>query len=362
MAVAVTVAMPAAAQNVCKAPKPVCAAKTSVFAMASAFDPYSSAVRIGPGLLISNRHAVADETRVRITLADGKQVIGDVVPSSYEADLVLIRAELPEGPVLKFSAGTEGDLYAIGQDISRRAIRVFPKGRLLKAPDETKPFSRLHHTAYTQPGASGGALVNASGELVGIVTSGGAGRFEAIPSTRIDSLQAKSGEDHAARSAALGKAYRDCTIDIEKAQRVSDALPDDVVTRIETACAASANRQLFDLAGQVLAKSRKLDQAIAFFERSLEKDPNAINSRIGFVITLMFARKNAEALSHVRWLMKAIPESTEVQRFAVHVGKRAGDMALAKEGLALIKKHNPAQYEAAKRFVDAPLPQRLRKK
>jgi tetratricopeptide (TPR) repeat protein len=198
--------------------------------------------------------------------------------------------------------------------------------------------------------------VNAGGALVGIATSGGAGRFEAIPASRIPALQDASGDAHVARSAELGAAYRDCIIDVEEAQRARGALPAEVTDKIESRCSATGNRQLFDLAGQALGRARKFDAAIALFERSLDTDPNAVNARIGLVITLMFARRNEDALEHVRWLVDVVPRSTEVQRFAVHVGKEAGDMALAEKGLALIRQYNPAQYEAAKRFLEMPPP------
>lgn len=54
----------AAAARDCEAPQPVCAAAASVFAL-SGFSPVGSAVRIGPGLLVTSRHVVADETEDR---------------------------------------------------------------------------------------------------------------------------------------------------------------------------------------------------------------------------------------------------------------------------------------------------------
>lgn len=344
------------AEPACDAPEPVCAAREGVFAISSAFDPYASAVRIGPNLLVTNRHGVAGEEKVEITLPGGGKTQGEVVPTSWPGDLVLLRAPLPEGPSLSPAAATDGALYAIGRDISQRAIRVFPKGQLLLSPAEGKPLARLHHTAYTQPGVSGGALVNEAGALVGIATSGGSGRFEAIPASRIAALEAESGAAHAKRSKEIGEAYETCILEMEEAQRAPGAMSDEVAGRIRNDCAATGNRQLFDLAGQALGRARKFDDAIDFFQRSLDMDPNAINARIGLVITLMFARRNEDALDHVRWLVDVVPESTEVQRFAVHVGKGAGDMALAEKGLELIKRHNPAQYEAAKRFMDMPAP------
>lgn len=348
-----------AAQGSCNAPEPACAARDAVFRV-SAFDPYGSAVRIGPDLLVTNRHIVADESTVEIALPGGETLQGEAVPSAYEGDLILVRADLPEGPALDPGGAGEGPLYTVGLDLSAKAVRVFPEGHVLKQPAPDKPYARLHHTAYSQPGASGGAVVDEAGRLVAVAASGGEGRFEAVPAAQIARLREMSGPGHAEASKRIGTAYRECTVILEKARRSRGAMPEETAGKVNDACAASGNRQLFDLAGQVLGRSRMFADSIAFFERALEKDPNAVNSRISLVITLIFAQRQEDALAHVRWLVDVIPESIQVQRFAVQVGKAGGDMALAERGLALIEKHNPQQLEAARRFLDSDQPQRPR--
>lgn len=342
------------AQNACDAPQPVCDARGAVFGI-SAFDPVGSAVRIGPDLLVTNRHIVADEKQVQVTAPGGQKVVGEVVPTSFLGDLVLVRADLPDGPVLVPGDDASGDLWTVGQDISARSVKTYPKGKLLLSPPESKPYARLHHTAYSQPGNSGGALVNAEGILVGVTASGGAGRFEAVPASQIAALKAASGPSHSEKSGAIGKNVRECTLMLEKAQRLGDRLPDPVASVLKTSCAASENRQLFDLTGQVLGRQRQFDDAIGFFEKSLAKDPNAINSRLSLVITLRFARRLDAAAEHVRWLLKAVPEERSLHPIALAVGKANKDQALIDEALGLIEKHAPNQLEAAKKFLESPV-------
>ncbi|MEE8533592.1 MAG: trypsin-like peptidase domain-containing protein, partial [Alphaproteobacteria bacterium] len=81
----------ASAQADCDAPEPVCAARGAVFALSSPFDPLASAVLVAPGELVTNRHVVADETRIALRLADGRRIEGEVVPGAYRGDLVLVR-------------------------------------------------------------------------------------------------------------------------------------------------------------------------------------------------------------------------------------------------------------------------------
>lgn len=321
----------------------------------AAFDPVGSAVRIGPDLLVTNRHIVADKTTVEISLNGDKKIEGAVVPTSFPGDLILVRAELPDGPVLEIGSDTGGALWTLGADLSARKVKVYPKGKLLRAPAQGKPYARLHHTAYSQPGNSGGALVNDKGRLVGITASGGAGRFEAVPANQVAALKAVSGPEHEERSAALGKNLRECTLILEKAQRLGSKVPDRLTEVVKTSCAASENRQLFDLTGQVLGRQRKFDDAIAFFNKSLDKDPNAINTRLSLVITLRFARRLDEAAEHVRWLMDVVPEERAIHPIALAVGKASKDQALIDEALALIEKHAPNQLDAAKNFLKSPV-------
>ncbi len=93
LAVAMCLALvpwPARAQQTCPAPEPVCAARAVVFAISSPFDPLASAVLVAPGVLVTNRHVVADETHVEVAAEDGA-VTGEVVPTRYAGDLVLVR-------------------------------------------------------------------------------------------------------------------------------------------------------------------------------------------------------------------------------------------------------------------------------
>lgn len=334
-------------------PEPVCAARASVFGI-SAFDPVGSAVRIGPDLLVTNRHIVADKSEVEIILPDGKRVKGRVEPAAFRGDLILVRAELPDGPVLQMGGDPSGDLWTVGQDISERRVKVYPKGKTLLPPAGDKPYARLHHSAYSQPGNSGGAVVDKDGKLVAIAASGGEGRFEAVPSPQIEALRAQSGPKQAARSAEIGKNLRECTLALEKAQRIRATIPEELADTIKSTCAASENRQLYDLAAQTLARQRQLDAAVELFERSVEKDPNAINSRLGLVIALRFARRLNDAKPHVQWLLDVIPEERMLHPVALHVGKVTDDKEMMDEALGLIAKHAPNQLEAAKNFLKSP--------
>lgn len=346
---------PAFARGACLAPQAVCDTRDSVFLIKS-FDPFGSAVRIGADLLVTNRHVVADEETVKIETNDGV-VEGSVVPTRFAGDLVLIRASLPDGPVIasRDEPVTPSDrLHTVGYDLGQRGIRVYVDGNILALPAPGFPLARLHHTAHTQPGNSGGAVVDELGRLVGIATSGGAGVFEAIPVASIQSLKESSDPDHKQASRTIGATYRNCILATEAAARTRGALPAKLTARLTEFCPASGNRQLIDLAAQALGRSRNFPASRALFEQALDIDPNAINTRLGLVVSLMYARMAADALTHIRQLLAIVPANLTVHRMAIQAGKVQNDKALVATALDAIKRYNPRGLEAAERFLSQP--------
>ena len=346
-----------AEEDRCQAPEPVCAARGRVFRIAS-FDPVASAVLIGPGLLVTNRHVVADLPWADVFPPGGPVMRAQVVATDYPGDLVLLRAEgLNGGPALEMAPADAGaEVYAVGVDVGRERVRVYAPGRIILPPAKGKPLARLHHSAHSQPGNSGGALVDGAGRLVGIVTSGGEGRHEAIGATQLAVLRARSGPRYAAASRALGVHYRKCIEALEQARRgPAEAALGDAIAE---SCVASGNRQLFDLAGQFFGGARRVDDSVAMFERALEQDPNAINSRLGLAVMLDFSRRYGAAVPHLAWLLGVVPADRRVLRLAVQVGKWGGNADLAQRALALLEKHHPDLAPRARDFLadDRPPP------
>ncbi len=344
-----------AQEPACAAPEPVCAALGAVFAVSS-FDPLASAVRVGPYLLVTNRHVVADETHAEIRLADGRRLAAEVVPSGYAGDLALLRvAGLGEGPVLQpGDLPAAGDLYVVGVDIETRRVRATGPGRPLLAPAAGKPLARLYHSAPSRPGHSGGALLDRQGRLVGIVASGGEGNNEAIPAAGVVALLAARGPAYAEAARARGAATRVCSDTLDRAAHTGPRLNETRAKTLERACAASGNRQFLDLAGQALGRSARHQRAIALFERALEEDPNAINARIGLVVTLQLARRYAAAVPHLAWLLGVKADNLQVLRMATLSGKWGAAPGLAARALALIETHHPLMAPSARKFLASP--------
>ena len=130
----------------CPAPAPVCAARERVFPVAS-FDPVGSAVLLEPGLLVTNRHVVADNDWANLFLPDGGTVPAAVMPTAYPGDLVLLQASRRFGttaPIAIAPAVAEGvRVYTVGGDIAGGGAKVFPPGDVILTPAPGRPLAQL---------------------------------------------------------------------------------------------------------------------------------------------------------------------------------------------------------------------------
>ena len=341
----------------CPHPAPVCRIRQAVFPVAS-FDPAASATRIGPALLVTNRHVVAARPDAVLHTPDGPRE-ARVVPSAYSGDLALLEVlGLPaEGfvPDLAGEVADDGDFYAVGIDIARKEVRVFAPGGLIAGPAEGAALGRLHIRARMQPGVSGGALVDEAGRLAGIAVGGGEGRFEAMPVESLRALLALRADPKAADvTRRLGMAFAACAAGMDAFRgRAADTAERD---RLAEACAAAGNHGQLLEAGRLLARAGDFDGAIALHARAAGQVPNSINARISLLVSLQLAGRFEEMTGHARRLMVMAPEDPQALRFAVQSGVWGKAPELAEEAYRALRKADPRQAEAARRFIDAAPP------
>jgi tetratricopeptide (TPR) repeat protein len=348
-----TIPLPVFGKTICKAPDAICAATSRVFRITS-FDPLASAVVVGPGLFVTNRHAVADEKKFKIFVPDHGPVEATIVPTSYRGDLVLFRIEdiKTPTPLTLAKANLKDHYYTIGADIRSQKIKVYKPGHLLLPLAVNKPLARLHNNAYSQPGNSGGALVNAKGHLVAIVSSGGNGRNEAIPASEIKKLKSMSGPENEIKSHKLGIAYRNCIEALESFAPSSNQPPPETITTLKVQCKKTNNRQLWDLAGQIFGRIGQYKKAFEMFGSALEQDPNAINSLISMTIALHLSGRYVDEIVHLRRLIKIIPSDSGVLRLGVQAGAWGNDRLLMEKSLDLMETHYPKLAPIARSFIE----------
>ena len=134
------------------------------------------------GTILTNFHVVAGAKKLRVTFFDGTETDALVVSVQPDKDLAVLKPQkIPddlEAAILGSSQQlVPGDLvvavgfpYGIGPSVSSGVVSGL--NRHFKSPDGQQMLKGLiQFDAAANPGNSGGPLVNASGEVVGIVTA-----------------------------------------------------------------------------------------------------------------------------------------------------------------------------------------------
>lgn len=340
----------------CDAPVPVCDAANNVIAIAG-FEPIGSAVVLGDGMLVTNRHMVADQQTVIVALPDGARVEAEVIPTDYAGDLVLLQSnELKDiDPLLISRPALNEVLYVIGFDLGREAIRVYNPGRMIVDVAKTT-LARVHMDAPALPGNSGGAVVDALGNLVGIVASGGEGRNEAIPASEIERVKKASGPAFSEASLTIGRAYRECVDTLNEIGTVRGSLPDTLSNELSESCLASNNRQLMDLAGQAFGQRRDIENSLKLLQASYAQDPNAPNTVVSLAITYHLAQRWSDEIPILKHGLEILPDDVQLLRLALQAGIWGGEQDLADFAMNRIEAVLPQMASAARRFYDNPPP------
>ena len=134
------------------------------------------------GYIVTNNHVVDGATKLRVQLNDGRTYDAELIGKDSATDIALLKIDESDLPTLPFGSSDALRLgewvLAIGSPYNLRSTItagiVSAKARSLGAlsnnPEDFSIESFIQTDAAVNPGNSGGALVNARGELVGINT------------------------------------------------------------------------------------------------------------------------------------------------------------------------------------------------
>jgi serine protease Do len=159
-------------------------------------ESYGSGFVVGPGLILTNCHVIRNATKIYVRLPGHKRGSwADLHAADPRSDLAVLRL-LDKMPDLKPLALGKGETVKVGQVLLCLVNAWSPASRLSqphtswglvsklqeKAPGKTSELERsqvtLHHygtliqtDARTQPGCSGGVLLDLDGGVVGLTTA-----------------------------------------------------------------------------------------------------------------------------------------------------------------------------------------------
>jgi len=148
-----------------------------------------SGIVLEEGKVLTNAHNVRGD-KVTVTFADGRAVDGNVAGQDVDGDLAVISVDTGGVPALPWADDAAAEIgtavFALANP-GGRGLRVtfgFVSGieRTFRGPRGRRITGSLEHTAPLLPGASGGPVLTAAGQLLGINTNRlGEGFYLAIP-------------------------------------------------------------------------------------------------------------------------------------------------------------------------------------
>jgi serine peptidase DegS len=137
----------------------------------------SGVVMTSDGYIVTNDHVIDGSAAVDVVLTDGRAAPARLVGTDPDTDLALLKIELGNLPTIRVGRSDTlrvgdvvlaiGNPFSIGQTVTQGIVSGTRRGQLGLSPFE----NFIQTDAAINLGNSGGALVNANGELVGINTA-----------------------------------------------------------------------------------------------------------------------------------------------------------------------------------------------
>jgi len=131
----------------------------------------------GAGTIVTNQHVIAGAESIRVQLADGRISDATIVGQDPDTDLAVLHLGMNKLPVMPMGRSDTlrvgdivlaiGNPYGVGQTVTQGIVSATGRGQLGLATFE----NFIQTDAAINLGNSGGALIDANGDLVGINTA-----------------------------------------------------------------------------------------------------------------------------------------------------------------------------------------------
>ncbi len=207
------------------------------------------------GYIVTNHHVIANAEKIIVTLNDKRQYDADLVGYDPDTDLALLKIAETDLPFLVFGNSdrlkvgewilTVGNPFNLTSTVTAGIVSA--KARNIGIKRGRAPIESLIQTdAAINRGNSGGALVNLSGNLVGILTAiaTGTGYYTgysfAIPSNIVKKVVEDLIRFGAVQRAFLGISVIEITADFAKQNNIKD-IKGLYVAKVEQGSAAEAS-------------------------------------------------------------------------------------------------------------------------
>jgi serine protease DegS len=129
------------------------------------------------GTIVTNQHVIAGADSIRVSLADGRIADAKVVGQDPDTDIAILGLEIGDLPIMPMGRSDTlrvgdivlaiGNPYGLSQTVTQGIVSATGRGQLGLATFE----NFIQTDAAINLGNSGGALIDAHGDLVGINTA-----------------------------------------------------------------------------------------------------------------------------------------------------------------------------------------------
>ena len=137
-----------------------------------------SGVIVSPaGYVLTNNHVIEEADEIEVILNDGRKAVAQVIGTDPETDLAILKIALTDLPVITLGNSDAleigdqvlaiGNPFGVGQTVTSGIVSALGRTQL-----GINTFENFIQTdAAINPGNSGGALVDVTGQLMGVNTA-----------------------------------------------------------------------------------------------------------------------------------------------------------------------------------------------
>jgi len=137
----------------------------------------SAVILNSEGYLLTNNHVIAGSDEILVALQDGREALASLIGTDPETDLAVLKIDLPDLPAVTIDSRDQqrigdvvmaiGNPFGLGQTVTMGIISATGRNQL--GLNTYEDF--IQTDAAINQGNSGGALVDAQGNLIGINTA-----------------------------------------------------------------------------------------------------------------------------------------------------------------------------------------------
>lgn len=248
------------------------------------------------GYILTNSHVVDGARRIIVTLADGHDLPAQVVGQDPDTDVAVVRVSAPDGGKLPTAKLGDSDHLLVGQLViaigSPVGLQSTVTAGIVSALHRTLPGyggqlieDIIQTDAAVNPGNSGGPLVSANGEIIGInvaVVQQAQGLSFAIPINTVQWVASRLLKDGVVKRPMIGVAAQAGTLpqSLRRALHIEKEMAVQVIQVISGGPAERAGIR----AGDVIYKLD--DHPVAMVEdlrRYLERMSDGTRVRVGLI-------------------------------------------------------------------------------